>query len=396
MKVSLTYEMQNDVLSLFPELEKDLSGLRTTGTLPFQDIEEMVHSERLSATQPITQSQIQPASVDLRLGSEAYLIPASFLPGKHHAVLQKLRHIDHEVLDLTQPTILERGKIYLVPLLESLRLPVAVWAKANPKSTSGRLDVFTRLITDYGTEFERVPCGYKGPLYLEIMPRSFSIQVHAGTRLCQLRFIRGTPTSSDTSLNLLNQHEPLVYLADDQPGDPVISEGLWISADLLGDGGGDTVGYKAKSTSTPIDLEKVDYYDSAEFWEPITAVPEHPLCLAADQCYILLSRERLRVPPAWAAEMVPFDPSVGEFRVHYAGFFDPGFGYGDDTVKGTPAVLEVRSHGIPFMLEHGQMLGRFVFERLLSAPSRLYGAAIGSSYHRQGLCLSKQFRRGGI
>lgn len=384
--------MKPSVLTLFPELEKDLETFYTTGILPAQNLAEFIQKGHISASQPISPDQIQPASIDLRLGSVAYRVRASFLPSRKSTVPRKVEQLKTHEIDLSSPAVLERGCVYIVPLLEELRLPPAVSGKANPKSTIGRLDVFTRLITDYGSGFERVPAGYKGSLYLEIVPRTFSILVHQGTRMSQLRFIRGTPPPSDSKLAELHERETLVYLKDDAPGEAEIAKGLWVSVDLQGDEGSEVVGYVARHHAPLVDLDKVDYYDPADFWEPIRARHKH-LILNPDDFYILASKEKVRVPPGFAAEMVGYDPSVGEFRIHYAGFFDPGFGYGDDDVRGTRAVLEVRSHGVPFLLEDGQRIGRLIFERLMAKSDKVYGAGIGSSYQSQGLALSKQFKR---
>jgi dCTP deaminase len=296
-------------------------------------------------------------------------------------------------MDLHAPTILERGCVYIVPTLEELNLPGDLWAKANPKSTTGRLDVFTRLITDFGDSFDRVPVGYKGRLYLEIVPQTFSIIVSRGARLSQLRFWRGTPLPSDTKLAELHESEGVLYDADDAPARAVIAKGLWLSVDLAGSGAAGLVGYRAKPHAPAVDLARVDYYDPAEFWEPLYAGARRYLILEPDEFYILASRERVSIPPAFAAEMIGYEPALGEFRVHYAGFFDPGFGYGLGDLKGTRAVLEVRSHQVPYVLEDGQRVARLVFERLQSPPDRVYGPGIGSSYQQQGLTLSKQFRR---
>jgi dCTP deaminase len=298
----------------------------------------------------------------------------------------------HEI-DLTKPSALEKGCVYIVPLLEELSLPPKISGKVNPKSTTGRLDIFARLITDYGTEFERIEAGYKGKLYVEIVPRTFSVLVHEGTKLNQMRLIRGEPPPSDAGLNKLDEKETLVYLRNDIPDEAMIDKGLWMSIDLQGSDDTEIIGYKAKGHAPLIDLEKIDYYDPLEFWEPIHRPKSKSIILNPDDFYILLSRQKFRIPPQCAAEMVAYDPSVGEFRIHYAGFFDPGFGYGHGDIKGTHAVLEVRSHEVPFLLEDGQVVGRLIYERLLAMPEKIYGAGIGSSYQDQGLSLSKQFKR---
>lgn len=379
--------------SLFPELEQESPEPRSTGVFPSHKIQELILSGRIGASSPIAEEQIQPASLDLRLGPTAYRVRASFLPGKVSTVEEKIRQLGMNELDLRQGAVFERRCVYVVPLREEWFLPDDVSGKANPKSTTGRLDIFTRLITDYGTEFERVPPGYRGKLYAEVVPRTFTVAVREGMRLNQVRFVRGSPPALRESATLakIHEEEPLAYAADDRPADPEIRRGLPISIDLAGSAGGEIVGYKAKSNAPLIDLAKVGYYDPEEFWEPIRSSKQ--IILDPDDFYILVSKEKVSVRPDLAGEMVAYDPSVGEFRIHYAGFFDPGFGYGLDQGKGTHAVLEVRSHEAPFVIEDGQLVGRLVYERLIEPPHKIYGVSIGSSYQCQGLSLSKQFRR---
>jgi dCTP deaminase len=378
---------------LFSELREHLPTY-TTGILPSQAIEELIAAGHITADPAVAPEQIQPSSLDLRLGPVAYRIRASFLSSRNARVIDKLHENHLYKIDLTRPAVLERGCVYMAPLIEELNLPADISGKANPKSTTGRLDVFTRLITDYGSEFERVPAGYKGKLYTEIVPRTFSIVAEQGVRLNQLRLRRGNPPPSDTELERLHEQETLVYSENEVPVDALIAnKSLWLSVDLAGEEGLELIGYKARRNTGLIDLGRVNHYDPLEFWEPIHRTRSRTLVLDPNDFYILASKERVRIPQTFAAEMVPYDPSVGEFRIHYAGFFDPGFGYGADDIKGTHAVLEVRSHEVPFLLEDGQVVGRLVFERLLSAPGKVYGQGIGSSYQHQRLALSKQFRR---
>ena len=379
---------------LFTELRDQLPSY-TTGILPSQTIEDLIAAGHVTADPAVAPEQVQPSSLDLRLGPVAYRVRASFLSSRNARVIDKLDEFHLYKLDLTKPTVLERGCAYIVPLMEEMNLPADISGKANPKSTTGRLDVFTRLITDYGSEFERVPAGYKGKLYTEIVPRTFSIVVEQGVRLNQLRLRRGNPPASDSELERLHEQETLVYLANESPADALISnKSLWLSVDLSGDESSDVIGYKARHNTPLIDLARINYYDPVDYWEPIARTKSRSLVLDPNDFYILASKERVRIPHTFAAEMVPYDPSVGEFRIHYAGFFDPGFGYGADDIKGTHAVLEVRSHEVPFLLEDGQVVGRLVFERLLSAPQKIYGQGIGSSYQHQRLALSKHFKRG--
>jgi len=379
---------------LFTELREHLPSF-TTGILPSQSIEELIAAGHITGDPAVAPEQVQPSSLDLRIGPVAYRIRASFLSSRNARVIDKLHDNHLYKIDLTRPAVLERGCAYMAPLIEEMNLPADISGKANPKSTTGRLDVFTRLITDYGSEFERVPAGYKGKLYTEIVPRTFSIVVEQGVRLNQLRLRRGNPPPSDTELARLHEQETLVYNENESPADALIAnKSLWLSVDLSGDESSPVIGYKARHNTGLIDLGKIDHYDPLDYWEPIQRTRSRTLVLDPNDFYILASKERVRIPQTFAAEMVPYDPSVGEFRIHYAGFFDPGFGYGADDIKGTHAVLEVRSHEVPFLLEDGQVVGRLVFERLLSAPTKVYGQGIGSSYQHQRLALSKQFKRG--
>ena len=358
------------------------------GLLPFQDLSELISAGVIRSSAPFADDQIQPASLDLRLGPIGYRVQASFLPGDA-TVEERLRDLQmHDSLDLTRPCLLERGCVYIIPLLEELNLSAGLAAKANPKSTTGRLDVFTRLITDRATEFDRVPAGYGGRLYVEVVPRTFSIVVREGTKLNQLRVYQGRPGLSDEALRALHAETPLVFRGDSAT-EAIIADGLWVTIDLQGTGKG-PVGYRARPHGL-IDLSRLRHYDPTEFWEPVFRSRRGSIILNPDDFYILASREQIRVPPDLAAEMVAYEPPIGEFRVHYAGFFDPGFGYGEG-INGTRGVLEVRSHEVPFLLEDGQIVARLVYERLLSPPARLYGTGIGSSYQHQGLTLSKQFR----
>ena len=383
--------MTRDIGSLFPELEKDLKPYTadyTTGILPYQDIVKLVSGGRINAVSAIDDAQIQPASLDLRLGTTAWRVRASFLPGKDTPVAAKIERMMMHKIDLTQPTVFEKGCVYIAELMETLHLPADISGKSNPKSSTGRLDIFTRLIADGGTEFESVPEGYRGKLYLEIVPRTFSVLARQGARLNQMRFVRGNPPPSDQKLDELNSMDAIVYSDADTPMTAIVNDGLWISVDLEGDENNGIVGYRAKQHAPLIDLARVNHYDPAE----LKSEAHRSLVLNPDDFYILMSRERIRIPPSFAASMVPYDPSVGEFRIHYAGFFDPGFGYGNNDVNGARAVLEVRSHEVPFLIEHGQGVGRLIYERLLGKPERLYGVNIGSNYQAQGLKLSKQFK----
>ena len=377
--------------TLFPEQDKTAAEPDfTTGVLPSQGIREAIARDEILATEEIAEAQIQPASLDLRLGPCAYRVRASFLPGKRATVGQKLEALSMHRIDLGQGAVLEKDCVYIVPLMESVRLRHRTSAVANPKSSTGRLDIFARVITDYGTQFDHVRAGYRGPLWAELSPRSFSILVRTGSRLLQLRIKRGSPPSSDIALRRLHEQVGLV----DAGADAVIEDGLIaVTADTQGRDGSGLVGYRAKKNSGLIDIEKVGYYDPLDFWEPLHAHRGQGIVLDPDAFYILASKEAVTVPDDHAAEMIAYDTLVGEFRVHYAGFFDPGFGYAETGGEGSRAVLEIRSHDVPFILEDGQIVGRLLYERLTAKPDKLYGRDIGSSYQRQGLALAKQFKR---
>ena len=360
-----------------------------TGIYPSQEIEALIHGRKILASVPVVDRQIQPASLDLRLGATAYRVNASFLPGPGHSVRQRIDAFAQYEIDLAEGGVLEQGHVYIVPLLEQLDLPKPLSAYANPKSSAGRLDIFTRVITDRSTAFDRIAAGYSGALYAEISPRTFSVRVQTGTRLNQLRLRRGAPTLSKTAMRALQTERKL-----STDGSEIKLEGdkLNISLDLGGSGPDAIVGYKAKKNCDVVDVEKVAHYPAADFWEPIRAPADGGFVLNVDDFYILASKEAVSVPPDHAAEMIPYDTLVGEFRVHYAGFFDPGFGSPEAGGAGSKAVLEVRPHEVPFFVEDGQVVGRLVYEKLRAVPDRLYGKAMGSNYQAQGLRLSKHFR----
>ena len=356
------------------------------GILPAQAIRNLIAERQILPAMPPAEGQIQPASLDLRLGEVAYRVRASFLPGPSSDVARKLSELSLHTIDLTHGAVLETGCVYVVPLLESLALTSALSAAANPKSSTGRLDVFTRVIADGVAAFDQIPAGYSGRLYAEICPQTFPIVVRRGSRLSQIRFRIGTAEGSDSEVRALQRDQSLVATDD-----PDIHHGIGLSVDLIGDGDG-LVGYRAKRHTGIVDVDKPGVCAIVDYWEPVRASADRRLILDPDEFYILASKEAVHVPPTHAAEMVPFNPLVGEFRVHYAGFFDPGFGHQASGGAGSRAVLEVRSHKVPFILEHGQIIGRLVYERLTERPDQLYGRGIGSHYQAQGLKLSKHFR----
>ncbi|WP_397541498.1 2'-deoxycytidine 5'-triphosphate deaminase [Roseovarius salis] len=355
-----------------------------TGVLASQQLKALIADGRISAQRPIQPEQIQPASLDLRLGSVAYRVRASFLTGTDRSVAQRLEELEMHRIDLTAGAVLEKGCVYVVPLLETLDLPTEVHAVANAKSSTGRLDLLTRAITDHGEEFDRIAPGYTGPLYAEICPRSFSVLVRPGMRLNQIRLRHGRAALDDPELAALHDTTPLV------DGAAVISDGLGFSVDLR-PRAGTLVGYRAKPHAGVIDLDHVGHYPPEDYWEELHS-GNGRIILDPGAFYILVSRESVHIPPAYAAEMAPYLAMVGEFRVHYAGFFDPGFGHDAAGGAGSRGVLEVRCHEAPFVLDHGQVVGRLVYERMDQVPERLYGAGIASNYQGQGLKLSKHFR----
>jgi dCTP deaminase len=362
-------------------------GRYSTGILPSHVLKRLIRARReILATEDIEDSQIQPASIDLRLGAVAWRVRASFLPGPNATVHDRLASVFMHEIDLTRGAVLETGCVYIVPLLEVADFTFRISGTANPKSSTGRIDVFTRLITDRAQAFDTIEPGYRGQLFAEISPRTFPILVRKGSRLNQLRIRHGSPQFTDTQLRRLHAESPLVS------GDADIDNGLALSIDLRGNGGG-RIGWRAKRHTGVIDVDRHDVLEPLAYWDPIEAHTDGRLVLDPDEFYILVSREAVAIPPDYAAEMVPFNPLVGEFRVHYAGFFDPGFGYERGKPPGARGVLEVRSREVPFILEHGQVIGRLVFERLTDPPPEVYGQGIGSNYQRQGLKLSKHFRQ---
>jgi dCTP deaminase len=365
-----------------------------SGLLPRQRIKTLIRRRMIQASVEIDETQIQPSSLDLRLGTKAYRVPASFLPGKGKTVEEQLSELEFDEINLDAGAVLERGTVYVVELLEHLSLPESVSALANPKSSTGRLDVFTRLIADHSDMFDSVPGGYQGKIYTEISPCSFSIRVRKGSKLNQIRFRRRNSAQAETAKfalsdrELLEQHK-LLRLVD---GEIALRNGLVLSVDLATEHPSGVVGYRAQKYTGVIDVDSIAEYDPRDFWEQVHVRNFNKLILDPNQFYILASRERIHIPPDWAAEMVPIDPMMGEFRVHYAGFFDPGFGFTEQGHPGSRAVLEVRSHEVPFVLEDGQAIGRLMYEPMAETPDILYGQTETSNYQGQGLKLSKHFR----
>ena len=376
---------------------------KIAGILSSQEILDLINKNIIKSDQGIDKDTIQPASIDLRLGGSGWRVPASFLPGKGNKVSSRLKDLAMHEFSLVDGAVLECGCVYIVKLLESVSLTDDLAGIANPKSSTGRLDVFTRLIVDGAQEFEDVPAGYQGPLYAEISPRTFSVLVRTGSRLNQLRIRRGFSFTSDKEMEILQEHVGLVRNQDDRNLPDKIKNGVPLSVDLIGEKG--LIGYKARKHSMLIDVDKPNFYKSELFWEKITTedlvyqtsysktdINSGGLILSPDAFYILASKEYVSVPSNYAAEMRAYDTKVGEFRAHYAGFFDPGFGLMELGASKTKAVLEVRSHDVPFLIEQGQTVCRLVYEPMANVPKHLYGESNGTSnYQAQGLKLAKHF-----
>jgi dCTP deaminase len=363
----------------------------TTGVLPIQAIKNLARTGSLTSVDDIAPDQYQPASLDLRLGDVAYRVSASFLPGPKATVLEKINALDGYAIDLTRPegAVLERGCVYVIPLQESVALTGSITGFANPKSSTGRLDILSRLIVDKSAAFDQIERNYSGPLFVELAPRTFSIVVRKGSRLNQLRFLRASGIVASSELERRYKEGKLVYPRTDesQIRDGMVS----VTIDLQGTGKDSLIGYRAQKHTDRIDVDKVGAYAATDFWEPIYNRGDRPIILDPNDFYILATREFVSVPPEYAAEMVAYDTTVGELRVHYAGFFDPGFGNGPHGPQ-SKAVLEVRSHEVPFMLEHQQTIGWLRYDRMADKPERLYGSQMKSNYQNQGLALAKQFR----
>lgn len=350
-------------------------------------IRALALSGAIKTPRPFAVGQVQPASLDLRLGKRCWRMRASFLPGHGGTVENRINAYSLHEIDLTDGAVLETGCVYVAEILENVALSADVSASANPKSSTGRLDVFTRVICDGAAAFDAVSAGYSGPIFAEISPRTFPILVRTGSRLSQLRFRRGQPKINDTALLALHTRSRLV----DRDA-AVIQDGIVLSVDLAGFDGSGLIGYRAKRHTGLVDVDRVGVYPASDYWEPIRLAKGDELVLDPNEFYILASKEAVHVPPDHAAEMVPFDAMMGEFRVHYAGFFDPGFGHAAAGGSGARAVLEVRSRDVPFIIGDGQVVGRLIYERMAGQPESLYGAGLASNYQAQGLKLSKHFR----
>lgn len=369
-------------------------ALPAEGILPTQWLRKAAGQGLIFSDRTLPESSFQPASLDLRLGERAYRLRCSFLPGPL-TVAERLKEYEMGHVDLRDGAILEQNRPYLIPLLEQLDLPQSLRAKANPRSSTGRVDVFTRVITDRGFTFDEVRAGYQGPLYLEVVSRSFTIRVKTGISLNQLRLIHGAAKCSDKDIAMLHQKTPVLFKGEKPipQNELIVSQGMFLSLDMRGDEER-TVGYRAKRNSRLLDLGAEYAHDPADFWEPVKKETGNRAVLEPEEFYLLLSQEAVRIPPNYAAEMAAYDPTSGELRTHYAGFFDPGFGHSEDEpVKGSRAALEVRAHDVPFMVEDGQKVCKLAFERMVEAPDTLYGTDLGSAYQGQTVTLSRHFWR---
>ncbi len=364
---------------------------RNTGIIPYQGIGALIREGGVESTKDIEPSQLQPASLDLRLGRRAYRVRASFLPNSNSAVMERIAQLDGlPAIDLAEGAVLEKGVVYVAEIEEHARLPSDILGIANPKSSIGRLDVLTRLVTDRATAFDRIEAGYRGPLFVEIAPQTFSIVVRQGSRLTQVRFQRGKPAMPASEIQ--SRYERGDLLRVDGGRLPLREAMVPVTVDLRGGGPAAAVGFKAKKNTNKIDIDKVNFYRPGDFWEKMPA-DNGRIYLDPGDFHILGTREDIGVPPQLAAEMVPFDPISGEYRAHYAGFFDPGFGWIDGQARGSRAVLEVRSYGVSFSLEHAQIVGWLRYSWIAGGkPDRVYGTDLGSSYQGQGIALSKPFR----
>jgi dCTP deaminase len=367
---------------------------RAVGVLPSQQLREAIAGGWIVAGQwRVLPESVQPASVDLRLGDHAWALRCSFLPDRDSTVEQKIEDLAFERIDLRDGATLERDRPYLVPLIEELRLPEGVRAKANPKSSTGRLDVFTRVLTDRNHRFDEIAAGYHGKLYLEVVPRTFAVRVKTGLALNQVRLMQGDARLSDEQLITLHAQTPLLYRDSQALAESELSlaDGLFVRLDVSGSEDS-IVGYRAKKNSLPIDLTRVAALKWQDYWEPVHPEGGGRIVLEPEIFYLLLSAEGASIPPSYAAEMLAYDPTAGELRTHYAGFFDPGFGYSrDGSTRGSRAALEVRARDVPFMVEHGQPVCKLAFERMAQEPDVLYGEDVGSNYQGQQTMLSKHF-----
>ncbi len=374
----------------------DINEISHGGIIPSGWLKEAVRDSVIcSEKYKIQEQNFQPASLDLSLGEKAYSLQCSFLPFAS-TVECRLPELTISEIDIRDGAILEKGRAYLIPLLEELRLPPGIRAKTNPKSSTGRLDIFTRVISDYSDQFDEISETYEGRMYLEVFSRSFTIKVQTRLSLNQLRLFKGDSGCWPGELQDVHESKPIVFAEAGQLGqlaEPSADNTLGLTVDLIGTSDG--IGYRAKKNSALLDLSRTNHYHPADFWEPVYADADHRLILEPEEFYLLSSTESIGIPPEFAAEMTAYETSSGELRTHYAGFFDPGFGYGEDgRLGGVQPVLEIRAHDVPFMIGPGQKVCTLAFERMLEPPKEWYGPKVGSSYQEAGRILSKHFSPG--
>jgi dCTP deaminase len=363
--------------------------MRQTGAVPSQILCDLIANGGVASRSPIPEPNIQPASLDLRLGERGYRVRAAFLPRAGETIEDALQNYREETLDLSQGAVLQKNHTYVLELQESLNLPEQVHAYTNNKSSTGRINVWVRTLVDRLARFDKIPYGYSGKLYVMVTPRSWSVRVASGLALNQARFLVGDNRLTDLELDMTHQRIGLIYDHQGQKLPAELDKGVLLSADLSGE----VAGYVARHNDQTLDLASGQKHRAEDFWKPITA-QRGEVCLRQGDFYIMVTREFLRVPPAFAVEMVAYDIQSGEYRSHYAGFFDPGFGFGDEgQILGTPAVLEVDPHE-DVIMRHGQPICKMVYEHMVKPPDRLYGSDLSSNYQNQrGPQLGKQFTR---
>lgn len=367
-----------------------------SGTFPSQTIRQLVSDGHVLDSASDALARVQPSSLDLTLSEECWQLPGSVLPLRSERVREIVANLGRRKLDLSAPTLLDRGKVYLIRLSQRFDLPAGVHAYTNNKSSIGRIDLGTRSVCDNTPRYDKIPAGYRGEVWVEVIPRSFDVILQAGQALNQAIFHTERRILRTNEIRNLHESAPGPLLYDKNgfqipAAEMLVEDGVMLTLDL----DQPVIGFQSRKTFEPIDLAKIANHDPAEFFEPIPHTPKGHLWLERGRFYVFSTWEYIRVPPAFAVEMLPYDTSAGDFRAHYAGFFDPGFGYGlQGEERGTPAVLEVRSYEDDLIIRHRQPICRMAYEELSAVPDRLYHASIGSTYANQrGPKLSKYFRR---
>ncbi|MBI29421.1 MAG: 2'-deoxycytidine 5'-triphosphate deaminase [Pelagibacteraceae bacterium] len=357
------------------------------GALAYQNYKFLIENNIINSNNRIPDESIQPASIDLRLGNFAYRVSSSFLT-INKTVEDRIKNFIIDKIDISQGHLFKKNQIYIVEVQESLNLDSKLSGKCNPKSSTGRLDILSRVISDYSSEYEVIKPGYKGKIYLEITSKTFNIVFTEGDKLSQLRLRKNNiVTTNDRELIGLHKLSPLLYNKNHKAIKPLINNGLKITAAVFNDD--EPIAYKAKKDSPEIFFNKLRFHNKKDYWVSINKTKKNSLIIEPNEFYILKSKEKIKISRNLAAEMIPYDSEIGEFRAHYAGFFDPGFG---NEMKGSHAVLEIKTYEVPFAVEDGQIIARLIFEKLAEEPTKIYGEGIKSNYQNQGLALSKHFR----